>query len=64
MKAAGIAKGSGEAGKTMVGNVSLKHIYEIAKIKQKDAKLQGLELESICKSIAGTAKSLGLGVVP
>ncbi|ANB11455.1 mitochondrial 54S ribosomal protein YmL19 [Sugiyamaella lignohabitans] len=34
MKAAGIDKGTPEAGKKTVGTVSLKHIYEIAKIKK------------------------------
>lgn len=63
MKAAGIEKGSGEPGKSLVGKISLKHVYEIAKIKSKDEKLKGLELESICKSVAGTAKTLGLDVV-
>ena len=63
MKAAGIEKGSGEPGKTLAGSISLKHVWEIAKIKQKDDKLKGLELESICKSVVGTAKTLGLEVV-
>jgi large subunit ribosomal protein L11 len=64
MKAAGIEKGSGIHGTTSAGKISLKHIWEVAKIKQKDAKLQGLELESICKSVVGTAKTLGLEVAP
>jgi len=34
MQAAGIEKGSPEAGKKIVGKVSLKHVYEIAKIKK------------------------------
>lgn len=63
MKAAGIEKGSGEPGKSLVGKISLKHVYEVAKIKARDDKLKGLELESICKSVVGTAKTLGLDVV-
>lgn len=64
MKAAGIEKGSGEPGKTLVGKLSLKHVWEVAKIKQTDERLKGLELESICRSVVGTAKTLGLEVVP
>lgn len=64
MKAAGIDKGSTAPGTSLVGRISLKHVWEVAKIKQKDTKLQGLELEAICKSIIGSAKSLGLEVAP
>lgn len=63
MKAAGIAKGTAEPGKTFVGKISLKHVWEVAQIKSKDEKLKGLELESICKSVIGTAKTLGIQVV-
>ncbi|ORY86083.1 putative mitochondrial ribosomal protein L11 [Protomyces lactucae-debilis] len=64
MKAAGIDKGSTAPGTSLVGKISMKHVWEVAKIKQKDTKLQGLELEAICKSIVGSAKSLGLEVAP
>lgn len=64
MKAAGIEKGSSEPGKTLSGKLSLKHVWEIARIKQQDERLKGLELESICKSVVGTAKTLGLEVLP
>lgn len=63
MKAAGIEKGSGEPGKKLVGKISLKHVWEVAKIKSRDEKLKALELESICKSVVGTARTLGLEVV-
>ncbi|VEL08609.1 unnamed protein product [Protopolystoma xenopodis] len=43
--------------------VSLKHIYEIAKLKQSDPSLQSLSLESICKSIIGTAHLMGIQVL-
>ncbi|KAG5513879.1 hypothetical protein PMAC_000501 [Pneumocystis sp. 'macacae'] len=49
-KAAKVDNGSSTPGKTIVGTVSLKHIYEIAKIKHKDENIQGIPLESICKS--------------
>lgn len=63
MKAAGIEKGASEPGKKLVGKISLKHVYEVAKIKSKDERIKHLELESICKSVMGTAKTLGIEVV-
>ncbi|OZJ02463.1 hypothetical protein BZG36_04102 [Bifiguratus adelaidae] len=63
-KAAGIEKGASKAGTEIVGKVSLKHVYEIAKIKQADESLQGVALDKICKSVIGVAKSAGIEVVP
>ncbi|GMM33318.1 mitochondrial 54S ribosomal protein YmL19 [Saccharomycopsis crataegensis] len=65
MKAAGIEKGAAETGegKEFAGQVSLKHIYEIAQIKKTDDRHKNLELQGICKSIIGTAKSMGIQVV-
>jgi large subunit ribosomal protein L11 len=62
-KAAGIEKGAGQPGKEdPVGSITMKHIYEIAKIKQKDPGLTDVKLEKICKSIVSTARSMGLTV--
>jgi large subunit ribosomal protein L11 len=47
-----------------VGTVSLKHVYEIAKIKHSETRLSGLSLEGIARSIVGQAGSLGVVVVP
>lgn len=63
-KAAGIIKGSGEAGQTSAGSVSLKHIYTIAQIKSKDPALAGVPLKSLASTIIGSAKSMGINVVP
>jgi large subunit ribosomal protein L11 len=57
-------KGASMPGKESVGEVSLKHVYEIAKIKQSELRLSGLSLEGICKSIIAQAKSIGVTVVP
>ena len=46
-----------------VGEISLKHIYEIAKIKQTELRLSGLSLEGLCRSVAGQAASIGIKVV-
>jgi large subunit ribosomal protein L11 len=66
-QAAGITLGSGEAGKLgakEAGTLSLKHVYEIAKLKQTDDHLKHLDLESIARSVIGSAKSAGVRVEP
>ncbi|DAZ99130.1 TPA: hypothetical protein N0F65_010214 [Lagenidium giganteum] len=63
-RAAGIKAGSATAGQQVVGTVNLRQIYEIAKVKQQDENVDYIDLESICKSIIGSAKSIGLKVVP
>ncbi|XP_068657441.1 uncharacterized protein [Aristolochia californica] len=62
-KAAGIESGSSRPGHVTASSVTLKHIYEIAKIKQSDPYCQYMSLDSISKSIIGTANSMGLKVV-
>lgn len=63
--AAGIEKGSGTPGSgPKSGTVSLKHVYEIAKIKCMDDALKALGEEKVAKGIIGSARTLGLEVVP
>lgn len=57
-------RGGGQAGHESIGTVSLKHIYEIAKIKQSELRLSGLTLEGICRSVIAQAKTIGISVVP
>ncbi|KAK9446610.1 mitochondrial 54S ribosomal protein uL11m [Limtongia smithiae] len=66
LKAAGAAKGAGRHGANdpPVGKISLKHVYEIAKIKKKDPRMADLSLELIAKSVAATAKTVGVQVLP
>jgi len=45
------------------GWVTLKHVYEIAKIKNEDHSLQLESLEKVCKMVIGTARSMGIKVV-
>lgn len=59
----GKRKGASQPGHETVGSVTLKHVYEIAKIKQTELRLSGLSLEGLCKSIIYQAKSIGLDVV-
>jgi large subunit ribosomal protein L11 len=55
---------AGNAGVGHVGSVSLKHVYEIAKIKQAETRLSGLTLEGLCRSVVAQAGSIGIAVVP
>ncbi|KAK4130667.1 ribosomal protein L11 [Trichocladium antarcticum] len=57
-------RGASNPGQETVGTVSLKHIYEIAKIKQSELRLSGLSLEGLCRSIIYQTKSIGINVVP
>ncbi|EGS21288.1 mitochondrial 54S ribosomal protein uL11m [Thermochaetoides thermophila DSM 1495] len=60
----GKRKGASNPGHETVGTVSLKHVYEIAKIKHSELRLSGLSLEGLCRSIIYQAKSIGINVVP
>lgn len=61
-KAAKIDKGSGEPNKNKVGKVTMKQVQEIAQLKLPD--LNTTSIESAVKSVAGTARSMGLEVIP
>lgn len=64
MKAAGVSKGSDKATHNIVGNISLKHVYEIAKIKKTDERHKNVELQAICGAVILTAEAVGVSVVP
>ncbi|KAI2635089.1 ribosomal protein L11 [Xylaria nigripes] len=59
----GKRKAANKPGHEIVGTVSLKHIYEIAKIKQSELRLSGLPLKGICNAVIFQAKSMGIDVV-
>jgi large subunit ribosomal protein L11 len=61
-KAAGIAKGSAEPNRSRVGQVTREQIREIAQLKGKD--LNSYDLDAAMKTIEGTARSMGIEVVP
>jgi len=64
-KSAGGDKEAGHGGgSAQVGEVSLKHVYEIARIKQSEERLKGMSLEGLVKSVVAQARSVGVGVVP
>ena len=60
-KAAKIAKGSGDPKREKVGKVTRAQIEEIARMKLAD--LNANHLDSACKIIEGTARSMGIEVV-
>ena len=55
-RAAGIAKGANFPKRETCGRLSVKALYEIAKVKQADANLKDLPLEKICRSIVGVGE--------
>lgn len=59
-KAAGIKSGSGEPNKKKVGTVTRDQLEEIAKTKEPD--LTASDLDAAVRTIAGSARSMGLNV--
>ena len=59
-KAAGLAKASPEAGRTIIGKVTSEQVVEIAKQKMSD--LNTANLESAVRIVKGTARSMGIEV--
>ncbi|MCP3994850.1 MAG: 50S ribosomal protein L11 [bacterium] len=60
MKAAAVAKGSGEPNREKVATVTRAQVEEIAKAKQPD--LTAASVEAAMRTIAGTARSMGIDV--
>ena len=60
-RAANLAKGSNEPNKNKVGKVTQKQVEDIAKLKLPD--LNAGSLEAAVKTVAGTARSMGIDVV-
>jgi large subunit ribosomal protein L11 len=59
-RAANLAKASGSSGKETIGKVTVKQIEEIAKLKLPD--LNTGNLKQAIKSVAGTARSMGIAI--
>ena len=59
-KAIGIEKGSGTPNSAKVGKISRKQLEEIAKTKQPD--LTAADLDAAVRTVAGTARSMGVDV--
>ena len=59
-RALGKKSGSQKPGHESAGTLSLQHVYEIASIKQLDH--PGLPVKSLCSSIIGTCRSMGVNI--
>jgi len=59
-RAANIAKGSGEPNRSKVGTVTRQQVEEIAKTKMPDLNCGSLEMAA--RTVAGTARSMGIDV--
>lgn len=60
LKAAKVEKGSGEPNRIKVGKVTRAQVEEIAKIKEPD--LTAADMEAAVRTIAGTARSMGIEI--
>ena len=60
LKALGIEKGSGTPNTSKVGKITRKQLEEIAKTKQPD--LTAADLDAAVRTIAGSARSMGVDV--
>ena len=54
----------GNAGQGTIGSVSLKHVWEIAKIKQSETRLSGIPIEGLVGSVISQAGSMGVVITP
>src|SRR5437016_13914093 len=61
LRAAGIVKGSAEPNRNKVGKVTKKQVEEIAKLKLVD--LNTTNMEAAVRTVAGTARNMGIEVV-
>ncbi|OWR53796.1 large ribosomal subunit protein uL11m [Danaus plexippus] len=62
-QAAGASRGAMEPVKEICGKITLKHIYEIAKIKSQDPTLEWKPLKEVCTMLIATARTCGIEVV-
>lgn len=59
-KALDLKAGSQKPGHQPAGELTLKHVLEIARVKQRDTPEQSLE--ALCSSVIGTARSMGISI--
>jgi large subunit ribosomal protein L11 len=60
MQEAGIAKGSGNAGGELVGNISIQQVAKIARMKKED--ILSYDLKPAMKEVVGTCVPMGVTV--
>ena len=59
-RVAGVEKGSGSPGHSDVGSVTLREVFEIAKVKQAD--IPHVDVENVVRAVMGSAKSMGIQI--
>lgn len=57
-------RGAIAPGTEQVGELGIKYVYEIAKLKLTEPRLSVLSEEAMVKCLLGQAKSIGLKIVP
>lgn len=62
-QAAGIDRGAMQPGQEFAGMITLKHVYEIARIKSQDSIYDCVPLQDICKDVLRLAHRCGVKVV-
>jgi len=60
-KAAKVPKGTGTAGREIIGRVTMAQVREIAELKMVD--LNANDMDAACEMIKGSARSMGIEVV-
>jgi len=63
-QAAGLDRGAMKNGSEVAGIISLKHVYEIAKIKSQDHLYDCVPMQKICADVIHSAFTCGVKVVP
>ncbi|UYV67148.1 mrpl-11 [Cordylochernes scorpioides] len=64
-QASGAERGAMQAYKGEVaGKLTLKHIYEIAKIKSEDSSFDCVDIKEVCQMLIDSARTSGIHVVP
>lgn len=62
-QAAGAERGSANPDKEVAGMVTVKHVYEIAKIKSQDAYYENVPMEKIFQEVVVRALQMGVKIV-
>ncbi|KAK4337426.1 hypothetical protein RND71_043537 [Anisodus tanguticus] len=62
-QAAGIERGAVDPSKEVAGKITVKHVYEIAKLKSEDPDYEFIPLQKVCDDVVKSARSLGVQVV-
>lgn len=62
-QASGCERGANNPSKETAGYLTVKHVYEIAKVKSKDPIYDCVPLKKICEDIIESAKTCGIKVV-